>query len=168
MKKNNAISTEVIKSRIYEVRGRRIKIDSDLAELYGVETKNMKRTVRMNIERFPNDFMFELTKEEYDFLRCNFFTLKNNTHNSRPERVETFNIRHRLMVRPERAEDIIIGHSPLSRPEGAKPHPTLGNAHCSDNTPAPALKGQKRLTLGIAPKGQKHNHSSSNNSFLSI
>ena len=74
---NNVVSTEVIKSRIYEVRGRRIMIDSDLAELYGVETKNLKRAVRMNIERFPDDFMFELTKEEYDFLRCNFFTLKN-------------------------------------------------------------------------------------------
>lgn len=74
---NDVVSTEVIKSRIYEVRGRRIMIDSDLAELYGVETKNLKRAVRMNIERFPDDFMFELTKEEYDFLRCNFFTLKN-------------------------------------------------------------------------------------------
>jgi len=82
----------------------------------------------------------------------------------------------------EGAKDIIIGHSPLSRPKGAKPHPTMGNAHCSHNTPAPALKGQKRLTLGIAPKGlsksstahclalqgQKQNHASSNNSFLSI
>ena len=76
MEKNNAVSTEVIKSHIYEVRGRRIMIDSDLAELYGVETKNLKRAVKMNIERFPDDFMFELTKEEYDFLRCNFFTLK--------------------------------------------------------------------------------------------
>lgn len=70
------------------------------------------------------------------------------------------------------------------RPAGAKPHPTLGNAHCSHNTPAPALKGQKRLTSGITPKGQKlspsgtarclalkgqkQNHASSNNSFLSI
>ena len=128
---NNVVSTEVIKSRIYEVRGRRIMIDSDLAELYGVETKNLKRAVRMNIERFPNDFMFELIKEEYEFLRCNFFTIKNNSHNSRPERAEAFNIRHCLMLRPE----------------GAKPHPTLGNAHCSHNTSSLALKGQK------------HNHS---------
>lgn len=71
------VSTEAIKSHIYELRGRRIMIDSDLAQLYGVETKNLKRAVRMNIERFPEDFMFELTKEEHDFLRCNFFTLKN-------------------------------------------------------------------------------------------
>lgn len=78
MKKSNEliVSPEVIKAHIYELRGRRIMVDSDLAQLYGVETKNLKRAVRMNIERFPEDFMFELTKEEYDFLRCNFFTLK--------------------------------------------------------------------------------------------
>ncbi len=68
---------ESIKSRIVKVRRRCVIIDSDLAELYGVETKNLKRTVRMNIDRFPEDFMFVLTKEEYDSLRCNFFTLKN-------------------------------------------------------------------------------------------
>ena len=45
--------------------------------MYQVETKNLKRSVRRNIERFPEDFMFELTKEEYDFLRCNFGTLEN-------------------------------------------------------------------------------------------
>ena len=50
------------------------KSDSDLAELYMVETKNLKRAVRTNIERFPPDFMFELTKEEYDALRCKNFT----------------------------------------------------------------------------------------------
>lgn len=68
---------ESIKSRIVKVRGRCVIIDSDLATMYGIETKNLKRTVRMNIERFPGDFMFVLTKEEYDSLRCNFFTLKN-------------------------------------------------------------------------------------------
>ena len=70
------VSPEIIKAHIYELRGHRVMVDSDLAQLYGVETKNLKRAVRMNIERFPEDFMFELTKEEYDFLRCNFFTLK--------------------------------------------------------------------------------------------
>jgi len=67
---------EPIKRKIYEIRGRRVMLDSDLAELYMVETKNLKRAVRANIERFPSDFMFELTKEEYDALRCKFFTLK--------------------------------------------------------------------------------------------
>lgn len=70
-------SPDSIKSRIVKVRRRCVILDSDLAAMYGVETKNLKRTVRMNIERFPDDFMFVLTKEEYDSLRCNFFTLKN-------------------------------------------------------------------------------------------
>lgn len=77
VKKDMNVGTEIIKAHIYELRGRKIMVDSDLAQLYGVETKNLKRAVRMNIERFPEDFMFELTKEEYDFLRCNFLTLKN-------------------------------------------------------------------------------------------
>ena len=68
---------QVIQSKIYEIRGRRVMLDSDLAVLYMVETKNLKRAVRANIERFPDDFMFELTKEEYDSLRCNFFTSNN-------------------------------------------------------------------------------------------
>lgn len=67
---------EPIKRKIYEIRGRRVMLDSDLAELYKVETKNLKRAVRSNIERFPPDFMFELTKDEYDSLRCKNFTLK--------------------------------------------------------------------------------------------
>ena len=67
-------SLESIKRKIYEIRGRRVMLDSDLADLYDVETKNLKRSVRANIERFPDDFMFELTKEEYDSLRCKNFT----------------------------------------------------------------------------------------------
>ena len=67
-------SLEPIKRRIYEIRGRKVMLDSDLAELYRVETKNLKRAVRSNMERFPSDFMFELTKEEYDALRCKTFT----------------------------------------------------------------------------------------------
>lgn len=66
---------EPIKRKIYEIRGYRVMLDSDLADLYNVETKNLKRSVRANIERFPDDFMFELTKEEYDSLRCKNFTL---------------------------------------------------------------------------------------------
>ena len=69
-------SLEPIKRKIYEIRGRRVMLDSDLADMYQVETKNLKRAVRANIERFPDDFMFELTKEEYDSLRCKNFTLK--------------------------------------------------------------------------------------------
>ncbi|MDR1810030.1 MAG: ORF6N domain-containing protein [Prevotella sp.] len=67
---------QLIQSKIYEIRGYKVMLDFDLAEIYRVETKNLKRAVRHNIARFPSDFMFELTKEEYDFLRCNFCTLE--------------------------------------------------------------------------------------------
>lgn len=66
-------------------RRRRVMLDSDLAEQYKVETKNLKRAVRSNIERFPDDFMFELTKEEYESLRCKIFTLKTGDNVSRCE-----------------------------------------------------------------------------------
>ena len=56
-------------------------LDFDLASLYGTETKYLKRSVKNNLKRFPSDFMFELTKEERDFLRCNFCTLKEGKGN---------------------------------------------------------------------------------------
>jgi len=66
----------IIQSKIYEIRGSRVMLDFDLAEIYQVETKNLKRAVKRNIDRFPSDFMFELTQNEVDFLRCNFGTLE--------------------------------------------------------------------------------------------
>lgn len=65
-----------IDNKIYEIRGQRVMLDFDLAELYDVETKRLKENVRRNIERFPEDFMFELTKEEAEFSRSQFATLK--------------------------------------------------------------------------------------------
>ncbi len=67
---------DVIKNRIYEVRGQRVMLDRDLAELYEVEVKYLKRQVNRNIERFPADFMFEISHEEYNSLRCQNGTLK--------------------------------------------------------------------------------------------
>ena len=61
---------------ICELRGRKVILDYQLANLYGVETKNLKRAVKANMNRFPEDFMFELTKEEFDILRCRNFTSK--------------------------------------------------------------------------------------------
>ena len=60
---------DVIKNRIYEVRGQRVMLDRDLAELYNVETKRLNEAVKRNIERFPEDFMFKLNKSEWEFLR---------------------------------------------------------------------------------------------------
>lgn len=70
---------DVIKNRIYEVRGQRVMLDRDLAELYGVETKVLNQAVKRNIERFPEDFMFKLNKSEWVFLRSQIATLKENT-----------------------------------------------------------------------------------------
>ena len=58
-----------IQSKIYEIRGQRVMLDFDLAELYQVETRTLKQAVRRNIERFPDDFMFEITEAEYNYLK---------------------------------------------------------------------------------------------------
>ncbi len=71
-----SIPDEVIMSKIYLIRGRKVMLDRDIAELYGVETKQLKRAVRRNIKRFPEDFMFEMTKEELENWRYQFGTSK--------------------------------------------------------------------------------------------
>ena len=69
---------QVIQNKIYEIRGCRVMLDFDLAELYQVETKALNRAVKRNIERFPERFMFQLTKEEAENLRYQIGT--SNTH----------------------------------------------------------------------------------------
>lgn len=66
---------QLIQNKIYEVRGQQIMLDADLAILYRIETKRLKEAVKRNFKRFPLDFMFQLTKEEYDSLRSQFATL---------------------------------------------------------------------------------------------
>lgn len=65
----NLIPIETITSKIYLIRNQKVLLDRDLAELYGVETKQLKRAVRRNISRFPEDFMFELSQKEFERLR---------------------------------------------------------------------------------------------------
>lgn len=65
---------QIIQSKIYEIRGQRVMLDRDLAELYHVETKVLNQSVKRNIERFPEDFMFRLSKQELDNLRSQFVT----------------------------------------------------------------------------------------------
>ncbi len=65
---------QIIQSKIYEIRGQRVMLDRDLAELYHVETKVLNQSVKRNIERFPEDFMFKLSKQELDNLRSQFVT----------------------------------------------------------------------------------------------
>ncbi len=61
---------QLIQNKIHTIRNEKVMLDYDLAELYETETKNLKRAVNRNIERFPIDFMFQITKEEFDDLRC--------------------------------------------------------------------------------------------------
>lgn len=67
---------EKIQTKIYEIRGQKIMLDSDLAELYEVETKNLNLAVKRNLKRFPPDFMFQLAKSEWDILRLQIETSK--------------------------------------------------------------------------------------------
>ncbi len=75
MEKNvEIIKSEIIEQLIYFIRGQKVMLDRDLAGLYGVETKTLKQAVRRNIDRFPEDFMFEMTKAEFENWRSQFVT----------------------------------------------------------------------------------------------
>jgi hypothetical protein len=66
-----------VQHKIYEIRNQKVMLDFDLSELYDVETKVLNQAVKRNIERFPVDFMFQITKSEFDSLRSQFVTLEN-------------------------------------------------------------------------------------------
>jgi len=70
------ILAETIERRIYLIRGHKVMLDTDLAGLYEVATSNLNKAVKRNIDRFPDDFMFQFTKEEADSLRFQIGTLK--------------------------------------------------------------------------------------------
>lgn len=89
---------EVIKHRIYEVRGLRVMLDRDLAELYNVETKVLNQAVKRNIVRFPEDFMFKLNKSEWVFLRSQIATLKESTISTDTEDVDIIETRLRSQI----------------------------------------------------------------------
>ncbi len=72
--KNIQLHTEVLIKKIFYIRGFKVMLDKDLASLYGVENRALKQAVRRNIDRFPEDFMFELTKEELENWRSHFAT----------------------------------------------------------------------------------------------
>lgn len=74
------LPSERIERAILLIRGHKALLDSDLAELYSVEVKQLKRQVKRNQDRFPVDFMFELSKQEYDALRSQIGTLKRGQH----------------------------------------------------------------------------------------
>ncbi|MBK24679.1 MAG: DNA-binding protein [Halobacteriovorax sp.] len=70
------ITPKIIEKKIYIIRDTKVMLDSDLADLYGVETKYLNRQVKRNLERFPKEFMFQLSKIEFDSLKCQFGTSK--------------------------------------------------------------------------------------------
>ena len=76
----NVVPIERIESKIFLIRGQKVMLDRDLAALYGVATRQLKRQVNRNKKRFPDDFMFQLTKKDYSNIRCQIGTLKWGQH----------------------------------------------------------------------------------------
>src|ERR1041385_647921 len=76
MTNTNLVPIERIEKVIYLIRSEKVMLDRDLASLYGVETKMLNRAVKRNLKRFPSDFMFQLTQDEADLLRCQIGTSK--------------------------------------------------------------------------------------------
>ena len=70
------VTEEYLKEKLYEIRGKRVLLDADLAEIYGYTNKRFNEQMRNNIEKFDSDFMFELTDDETEYLRTNFFDRK--------------------------------------------------------------------------------------------
>ena len=79
----SSLSQDDIKNKIYTIRGVQVMLDSDLAELYQVETKRINESVKRNIKRFPVEFCFELTKIEYNQLFLKSQNATSNTHGGR-------------------------------------------------------------------------------------
>ena len=74
MNTDNLIPEEIVLNKIYLIRNQKVMLDRDLAELYGVETKVLKQAVKRNVKRFPEDFMFEMSSEEFENWRSQFVT----------------------------------------------------------------------------------------------
>ena len=77
------IPVEVIENKIYIIRGEKVMLDSDLANLYEIDTGQLVRAVKRNTDRFPSDFMIELSKDEYESLRCQIGISKNTGRGGR-------------------------------------------------------------------------------------
>ena len=73
---NELVPIQIIENKIFVIRGQKVMLDSDLANLYDVETKVLNQAVNRNMDKFPPDFMFELVQQEWDFLRSQFVTSK--------------------------------------------------------------------------------------------
>lgn len=127
-------------SKIYVIRDQKVMLDRDLAELYGVETKVLKQAVRRNMTRFPEDFMFEMTKEELENWRSQFVTSKEDRQGLRympfcfTEQGVTM---LSCVLNSERAihVNIQIIRGKLSRDRGIKRNGAQRNAHLCRESP---------------------------------
>jgi hypothetical protein len=95
MSENELIKVDEIQNRIYTIRGIQVMLDSDLAELYGVETKVLNQAVKRNNERFPVEFMFRIDSIEYDRLRSQNVTLKQDSLRSQNVTIDSARGKHR-------------------------------------------------------------------------
>ncbi len=77
---DSLVPVEISEKKIFLIRGKKVMLDADLAELYGVETFNLNKAVKRNIERFPTDFMFQVTKDELESLKFQFGISKMSGH----------------------------------------------------------------------------------------
>ena len=68
------ITTDAIRSKVYILRGQQVMLDQDLAEIYGYQVKNLNQQVKRNLTRFPEDFMFQMTRDEVDLVKSQFVT----------------------------------------------------------------------------------------------
>ena len=91
---------ENIQSKIYVIRGQRVMLDRDLASMYGVETKVLNQAVKRNIERFPEDFMFQLTKGEYEILTSSILRSQIVTANIEDDKGDS-NLRSQIVTAKE-------------------------------------------------------------------
>ena len=85
------MNTEIIHNKIYEIRGHKVMLDYEIAEMYEVETKRINEQVKRNIERFPEDFMFQLTENEWEMMRSQIMT----TSDSNWSQIATSSKKHR-------------------------------------------------------------------------
>ena len=94
-KSSNKLTSDQLDRLIYEVRGERLMLDSDLASIYGVETKALNRAVKRNRDRFPKDFMFQLSEDEWKNLRYQIGTSSSNSkHQSLRYQIDTSTLGH--------------------------------------------------------------------------
>jgi ORF6N domain len=94
-KSSNKLTTDQLGRLIYEIRGERVMLDSDLASIYGVETKALNRAVKRNRDRFPKDFVFQLTEDEWKYLRYQIGTSSSSReHQSLRYQIGTSSLGH--------------------------------------------------------------------------